>query len=577
MTRQDRKVRTAVPQGAEQITLHLEVGASSETGPSRELNEDCVDYYLPSNPDQMRAKGALFVVADGMGGYLAGEVASKEAVGRVTEEYYADTSPDPGVGLIRAISAANRRVLARASTEASKSGMGTTLVAAVIRGTRVYVANVGDSRAYQINRDTFTQITHDHSWVQEQLDAGMLTPEQAQKHPQRNLITRALGRRQSVKTDLFEGELVAGDAILLCTDGVHGPLSGDQIARTIRSLPPSRAAVQLVTQAGAKGGTDNASALVIRLAPVAPPALEKTQPVPEQESREPGSRPSAPPSRQRLRPWMLGGAGASLVLCLLAAVVLIPALMQKLTGNPMAAPLPAPLEDDRMAGRTIDQVALYLGYADSSQMIAGHGGLPDPAALGSRQLWPATRGVLLVGVAREWSCERHGCSFRIDMAGTEYLVTYDEPSEEDIDLEGHPTRVYGTQQEGQATVAAQLIERGSLWWAWWQPAWTLVVQSGSWDQSVWVYTIVDKSPNGLIDVDQVPGLQQGTQLLLRGMWHVDTQPLTFQEDQIYTLRGARYVPLTGQPAPPVPTVTLQPTSAVLLDTDCSRQSASSVE
>jgi len=577
MTRQEWNARTAAPHGVDQITLHLEVGASSETGPSRELNEDYVDYYLPSNPDQLRSKGALFVVADGMGGYLAGEVASKEAVERVMEEYYADASPDSGAGLIRAISAANKRVYSRASTDASKSGMGTTLVAAVVTGAKVYIANVGDSRAYQINRDAFTQITHDHSWVQEQLDAGMLTPDQAQKHPQRNLITRALGRRQTVKADLFEGELAAGDAILLCTDGVHGPLSGDQMARTIRSLPPSRAAAQLVAQAGVKGGTDNASALVIRLTPAAPPVSEKLQPPTDHEGQESGPRPSAARSRQRLRPWMLGGAAASLVLCLLAAVVLIPALMQKLTGDPMAAPLPAPLEDSRMAGSSIDQVALYLGYADSSQMIAGHRSVLDPAALGSNELWPAARGVLLVGLAREWSCERQGCSFWIDMAGTEYLVTYSAPSEADIDLEGHPTRVYGTQQEGQATVAAQLIERGSLWWAWWQPAWTLIVQSGSWDQSVWVYTIVDKSPNGLIDVDQVPGLQQGTQLLLRGMWHVDTQPWTFHEDQIYTLQGTRYVPLTGQPVPPLPTVTLQPTSAVLLDADNSRQSASSGE
>ncbi len=577
MTRREWKPRTAVPQGADRTALHLEVGATSETGPSRELNEDYVDYYLPSNPDQMRSKGALFAVADGMGGYLAGEVASKEAVGRVMEEYYANASPDPGEGLIRAISAANKGVHARASTDASKSGMGTTLVAAVITGAKVYVANVGDSRAYQINRETFTQITHDHSWVQEQLDAGMLTPEQAQKHPQRNLITRALGRRQTVKADLFEGELAAGDSILLCTDGVHGPLGGEQMARTIRSVPPSQAAAQLVAQAGAKGGTDNASALIVRLAQAKPRAVEKVQPVPDRASREPGPHRSAATSRQRIRPWILGGAATSLVLCLFAAVVLIPALMQKLAGDPVAAPLPAPLEDLRMAGSSADQVASYLGYADSSQMIAVHGDSLDPAALGDTELWPAARGVLLAGVAREWSCEQQGCSFRIDMAGTEYLVTYRAPSEEEVDLQGHPTRVYGTQPKGQATVAAQLIERGSLWWAWWQPAWTLVAQTGSWDQSVWVYTIVDRSPNGLIDVDQIPGLQKGAQLLLRGMWHVDTRPLTFQEDQIYTLQGATYVPLTGQPAPPLPTVTLQPTSAVLLDEDSSRQSASSGE
>ncbi len=577
MTRQEWKPQTSVPQGSDRTALHLEVGASSETGPSRELNEDYVDYYLPSNPEQMRSKGALFVVADGMGGYRAGEVASREAVGRVMEEYYADASTDPGASLIRAIGAANKRVHALASTDASKSGMGTTLVAAVITSTTVHIANVGDSRAYQINRDTLTQITHDHSWVQEQLDAGMLTPEQAQKHPQRNLITRALGRRRTVKADLFEGKLAAGDTILLSTDGVHGPLGGDEMARTIRSLPPSPAAAQLVAQAGENGGTDNASALVIKLVPAAARVQDKAEPAPAHESRKPAPQSSAAPSRQKLRPWMLVGAAASVVLCLLAAAVLIPALAQNLAGDPAAAPLPAPLEDRRMAGSSADQVALYLGYADSSQMIAEHGGPLDPAEMGSHELWPAARGVLLAGTAREWGCEQQGCSFRLHMAGTEYLVTYPTPSEEGIDLEGHPTRVFGVQQEGRAAVTAQLIERGSLWWTWWQPAWTLVHQTGGWDQSVWVYTIVDKSPNGLIDVDQVRGLQGGAQLLLRGTWHVETQPLTFQHDQIYTLQGARYVPLTGQPVPPLPTVTLQPTSAVLRDEDDKRQSASSGE
>lgn len=575
MTGQEWQSRTTQSQEPGTPAHRLVVGARSDTGPTRELNEDYVDYYLPSSKDQMRSKGALFVVADGMGGYLAGEVASKEAVGRVMEEYYADPSPDAGASLIRAIGVANKLVHEHASSDPSKAGMGTTLVAAAIIGATVYIANVGDSRAYLISKNAITQITRDHSWVQEQIDAGLLTQDQVQRHPQRNLITRALGRRQAVEADLFEGTLMTGSAILLCTDGVHGPLAEDQVARAIRSMPPSRAAAQLVAQAGAKGGKDNATALIVQLVPAEARAGSTDQPSPHHQGLEEKARALAASSWQGFRHWILAGAVAAIVLCLLAAVVLIPALSQKLAGDPVAAPLPAPLEDSRMAGSSADQVALYLGYVDSIQMMSEHEGLLDPSALGSNELWPAIRGVSLAGIAREWSCEQQECTFRLNMADTEYLVTYRAPGEEGIDLEGHPARVYGAQQEGQAAIAALLIERGSLWWAWWQPAWTLVHQVGSWDRFVWAYTIVDKSPNGLIDVDQIPGLEHGAQLLVRGVWHVDTQPLTFQQDQIYTLQGTRYVPVTGQPVPPLPTVTLQPTSTVLLDQDSSRESASS--
>ena len=559
MTGQEKRSPPAAAQGTEPEALHLEVGLSSDRGPSRDLNEDYVDYYVPSDEAQSRLKGSIFVVADCMGGHLAGEGASKEAVKKVMEEYYAAPSPDPGESLGRAISAANHLVREHALSDPAKSGMGTTLVAAVIIGSNVYIANVGDGRAYGINNDTSTQITRDHSWVEEQIEVGILTREQAQKHPQRNVITRALGRRQTVEADLFEGKLLAGDALLLCTDGVCGPLTEDQM-----------------TQAGAEGGKDNASALIVRV--VAPDAWSEEQ---AQPSSGPADeiQPEAPVSvaslsglrRQR---WVLGGVAAGIILCLIAAVVFVPALTQKLTGDPVAAPLPAPIQDSRLAGSSTAQVALYLGYADSGQMSAAHEGLLVPENLGSSDLQPAAPGVFLVGTAREWSCEQQECSFQLDMAGTDYAVTYQASGEKGVDLNGRPVRVYGPQQEGQPAVAAQLIERGSHWWAWWQPAWTLVHQAGSLDQIAWVYSIVDRNPNGLLDLDQVPGLPQGAQLLLRGLWRVE-QSIAFDEDQIYHLQGSRYVPWAGQPSPPVPTVTLQPTRTVFLDQHPGIESAGS--
>ncbi len=162
------------------------------------------------------------------------------------------------------------------------------------------------------------------------------------------------------------------------------------------------------------------------------------------------------------------------------------------------------------------------------------------------------------------------------MAGIDYTVSYKTPGEQGVDLSGRPVRVYGPQQEGQPAVSAELIERGSRWWAWWQPAWTLVHQTGSPDQETWVYSIVDRNPNGLVDHDQTPGLQRGAQLLLHGRWS-GQQSIAFDEDQIYHLQGPRYVPLAEQPAPSVPTVTLQPTSALLLDQHPGIESASSDE
>jgi hypothetical protein len=276
------------------------------------------------------------------------------------------------------------------------------------------------------------------------------------------------------------------------------------------------------------------------------------------------------------RHWVLGIAAICVTLCLIAAIVFVPALTQKLAGDPVAAPFPAPLQDGRLAGRAPDQVAIYLGYAGSDQMVAAHGGLLTPDGIGTSDLMPASPGVFLVGKARDWGCAQQECTFHLEMAGTDYAVTYRAPGEQGVDLDGRQVRVYGPQQEGQPVVAAQLIERGSHWWAWWQPAWTLVHQPGSLEQVVWVYSIVDRNPNGLLDMDQIPGLLRGAQLLLRGLWR-DDPSLSFDPDQAYYLQGSKYIPWAEQPAPPVPTVTLQPTSALLMDQDPASESARAKE
>ncbi|HFD39360.1 MAG TPA: Stp1/IreP family PP2C-type Ser/Thr phosphatase [Anaerolineae bacterium] len=251
----------------------LQIGVKTDPGPVRELNEDSVAYFVPEDPVKRRRKGAIFLVADGMGGHQAGEVASKMAAERVVREYYADTEHRPGDSLVRAVKIANQAVYELAQADPSKAGMGTTMVAAVIRGRRVYIANVGDSRAYLINSQGIRQITEDHSWVEEQVQAGLLTRKQAEHHPRRNLITRALGHGPSVEVDLFKGVLSREDALLLCSDGLHGPVTDSQMAAAVRAGSPAEAARRLIKRAIAQGADDNISVIIVREKPPVPPEL----------------------------------------------------------------------------------------------------------------------------------------------------------------------------------------------------------------------------------------------------------------------------------------------------------------
>lgn len=248
---------------------YLEVGQRSDTGPTRERNEDYADYCLPQDEVERREKGALFLVADGMGGHRAGQVASRSAVEWVRKEYYADPSRDVADSLERAIKTANREVYTQAQSDPILSGMGTTLVAAVIRGrgSHVTIANVGDSRAYLLRRNRLAQISIDHSWVEAQVRAGLLTREEAERHPQRNLITRALGIRPTVEVDIFEIRLRKGDALLFCTDGVSGEIPEEEMVRILRGMSPAASSAELVAQANALGGNDNATAMVVQAEP----------------------------------------------------------------------------------------------------------------------------------------------------------------------------------------------------------------------------------------------------------------------------------------------------------------------
>ncbi|MBX5451781.1 Stp1/IreP family PP2C-type Ser/Thr phosphatase [Thermogemmatispora sp.] len=257
--------------------LRLDVAQLTDVGRKREHNEDNMAYVIPKDPQVMATKGSLFIVADGMGGHAAGEVASEIAVDTVSTAYYQDDSDDVPVALIRAIKRANAAIHQRAAENMLRSGMGTTCVAAVLRGNMAYIANVGDSRAYLIRGKTVKQISQDHSWVAEQVRAGLLTEDQARTHAQRNVITRSLGTQPDVEIDIFTEPLQEGDSLVLCTDGLSGLITEDELQEIVNRFVPQESVYHLVERANEHGGPDNITAIVIRVNEVGvePPPRQK--------------------------------------------------------------------------------------------------------------------------------------------------------------------------------------------------------------------------------------------------------------------------------------------------------------
>jgi PPM family protein phosphatase len=240
--------------------------AQSHTGQVRELNEDSILARRPTGEKLLASHGDLLVVADGMGGHQAGEIASRQAVETIESTYYT-SSADPASALSRAIEAANAAIYRRANRE-NRHGMGTTVVAAARVGEQLYVAHVGDSRIYLIRGKEIRPLTQDHSLVAEQVAAGLLSPEEAVHHPHRNVISRAVGTSPRVDVDISPSSpllLQEGDIIVLCSDGLTEHLRPERIRQLVTSRGPEAATHALIEAANAAGGTDNISVIVARV------------------------------------------------------------------------------------------------------------------------------------------------------------------------------------------------------------------------------------------------------------------------------------------------------------------------
>jgi serine/threonine protein phosphatase PrpC len=229
----------------------------------RSGNED--SFAVDANTER-----GLFVVADGMGGHAAGEVASEMAVQIVQRELadLRDLDSEPaGERVMNALKRANKAIHDRTIAEVDKQGMGTTVSVLVIAGRRYLIGQVGDSRVYLLRDGALRQLTKDHSYVQEQVDAGFLTPEQARYHPYSNVITRCVGASPEVEPDIYTGEVRIGDLFLVASDGLTGMVDDRRLQQLLLArVAPERLVHLLISEANGRGGLDNITAIVVQIA-----------------------------------------------------------------------------------------------------------------------------------------------------------------------------------------------------------------------------------------------------------------------------------------------------------------------
>ncbi len=250
--------------------MRVDCGSISDVGRKRKSNED--NYCA-------NAKEGLYVVADGMGGHAAGEVASELATETI-EEFIKLTSSDAditwpfgldeklslsGNRLKTAIRFANRKLLERVQESAECEGMATTVAAVLLEKDQAHIAHVGDSRVYLIRDDTIRQVTSDHSWVNEQVMSGLIDSEQARTHPLRNVVTRALGGKEGLEIDLQVLDLQAGDMLLICSDGLTSMVEDGEILEVVKAggLQVNEVVRELIDAANESGGEDNITTIAL--------------------------------------------------------------------------------------------------------------------------------------------------------------------------------------------------------------------------------------------------------------------------------------------------------------------------
>ena len=245
----------------------IETASLTDVGRQRANNEDSYLYWEPDSEEDFLRKGRLAVVADGMGGYEGGQEASRLAVETVRSVYDNFLSGDPQDALVKAFESAHQNIQRFAIEHPQFYGMGTTCTALSIVDRQLCFAHVGDSRLYLIRPESTSRLTRDHSYVGRLVESGIVRAEDAESHPQRHILTAALGSGRDVAPHIPEHPLPLeeGDILLLCTDGLWGVVGDLDLARVARANPPAEACQKLVNMALDRGGPDNITVLVLRV------------------------------------------------------------------------------------------------------------------------------------------------------------------------------------------------------------------------------------------------------------------------------------------------------------------------
>jgi PPM family protein phosphatase len=247
----------------------IEVASLTDVGCQRENNEDSYLYWEPASDEEFRRKGRLAIIADGMGGHEGGQEASRMAVETVREVYDRGFRDDPQAALVESFAVAHARIQNFAERHPAFHGMGTTCTALVLRGRQLYFAHVGDSRLYLVRGARILRLTRDHSYVGRLVESGIVRAEDAEKHPQRHILTAALGAGRELAVDGAEQGLALqdGDDLLLCTDGLWSVVTEEELEAAVSGNVPAECCAALVKLARERGAPDNITLQVLRLGP----------------------------------------------------------------------------------------------------------------------------------------------------------------------------------------------------------------------------------------------------------------------------------------------------------------------
>ncbi|RYG46912.1 Stp1/IreP family PP2C-type Ser/Thr phosphatase [bacterium] len=256
---------TLAPAAELRFRPRVTLAAKTDIGRVREHNEDKFEFFMPEDERTLAQRGQIFLVCDGMGGHAAGQIAAELAIKTFIDVYVRHSAEDPREAMESAVRAANRYIIDNARAYPPRRGMGCTLSALILLQDAAWTVQVGDSRVYRVRDGALKRLTNDHSFVEEAVRMGLLTAEEAEVHPRKNVLTRAVGVEEPLVPDIDRHDLQAGDSYLLCSDGLTNHVNDSQIEEVMKTLPPVLAAWQLIARALQGGGLDNATALIVRV------------------------------------------------------------------------------------------------------------------------------------------------------------------------------------------------------------------------------------------------------------------------------------------------------------------------